>query len=320
MMKNKKKAKDKEFHIVAIILLLWTALIFLVLLLWNRNLSAADDTAESEKAETVFANQKYSIETHLEIAHTETTTETETIPETEPETEYPDKAEVTMAKDVMDEIIAENPPVSCKLEDVPYYSQRNLLPTGCEIISAKMVLEYYTQEETDVNDLIENLNVQSPREENGRTYAPHPSQAFIGTPYSSSGFGCFSQAIVRMLNKMLPEEYKAVDTSGTDLQALAETYIPQGTPVLVWATINMQQSVPYLGWYLYDYMGNPTDEWYDWRANEHCLVLIGYDENYYYFNDPNSYYGNTCFKRDIVLKRYEEIGMYSAVVIEADNN
>lgn len=207
------------------------------------------------------------------------------------------------------------PPAACMIEDVPYYSQRGLLPTGCELVSAKMLLEYYTHEEVDIQDIIDRVDCQYPVDVGGIPCAPHPYDAFIGSPWDPTSFGCFSGIICDMMNDLLPKNYMAVDTSDTDLAELAETYLPQGRPVLVWATISMVSSFPHMGWYISDEHCQPTDEWYDWRANEHCLVLIGYDEQYYYFNDPYLWNGGTKYARDIVEKRYEEIGRYSAVVV-----
>lgn len=208
------------------------------------------------------------------------------------------------------------PPEEILLEDVPYYTQHGLLPTGCELVSAKMLLEYYTGEPVDIQDIIDRMDCQYPKEVNGIPCAPHPSEAFIGSPWDSTSFGCFSPIICDMMNELLPREYMAVDTTGTEIQELAETYLPQGKPVLVWATIAMTKSFPHRGWYLTDAHCQPTEEWYDWLANEHCLVLIGYDADYYYFNDPYAWSACTRYRRDIVEIRCEEMDRYSAVVVE----
>lgn len=207
-------------------------------------------------------------------------------------------------------------PESVLIEDVPYYSQKNILPTGCEIISAKMLLEYYSRQETEIEDMLSVISCQSFQWEHGRLYASHPEDAFIGNPYSESGYGCFAPVIVRMLNHLLPDSYRAVDISGTELQELAETYLPQGTPVLVWATIGMWNASPTSSWYLYNSRGYATDHQFQWLANEHCMVLIGYDTDYYYFQDPYESNGTMKFRKDISEKRYEEIGSYSVVVTE----
>ena len=121
-----------------------------------------------------------------------------------------------------------------------------------------------------------------------------------------------------MMNELLPDGYTAKETSGTPVAELAETYIPQGQPVLLWATIAMIDSYPHGGWYILGDDGKPTDEWYDWLASEHCMVLIGYDAENYYFNDPYAYSACRAFRREIVEKRYEEIGGYSAVVLQEE--
>ena len=236
-----------------------------------------------------------------------------TDPPTEPPTTAPITTEPTTEPPTTE---PPPPPESCILEDVPYYSQHGLLPTGCELVSAKMLLEYYTGTEVDIQDIIDRVDCQYPQDVNGIPCAPHPSEAFIGSPWDPTSFGCFAPIICDMMNQLLPDDYMAVEMTGTPLAELAETYIPQGRPVLVWATIGMCKSSEYRGWYISDEHCLPTDEWYDWLVNEHCLVLIGYDENYYYFNDPYAWGTGTRYGRELVETRYEEMSRYSAVVVE----
>ena len=256
------------------------------------------------------------------IHATEPVTEAETIAViTEPPTTMPPTTEPpTTQPPTTEPPTTEPPPASAMIENVPYYSQHGLLPTGCELVSAKMLLEYYTGREVDMQDIIDRVDCQYPQDVDGIPCAPHPSEAFIGSPWDETSFGCFSPIICDMMNNLLPRGYVAVDTTGTELSELAETYIPQGRPVLVWATIAMLQSFPHMGWYLMDEHGKPTDEWYDWLANEHCLVLIGYDEDYYYFNDPYAWRTGTRYGREIVEKRYAEMDQYSAVVLPVPEN
>ena len=235
---------------------------------------------------------------------TEPPTEPPTLPETEPTTVPATEPPTT------------EPLESAQIENVPYYSQRSLLPTGCELVSAKMVLEYYSGEEVPIKEITDRVHCQYPQDIDGKPCAPHPSQAFIGDPWDPTSYGCFAAVVCDMMNELLPEGYTAAETSGTPVAELAETYIPQGTPVLLWATIAMIDSYPHGGWYLADENGEPTDEWYEWLASEHCLVLIGYDEDYYYFNDPYAWSGCTKFRRERVEMRHEEIGGYSAVVLK----
>ncbi len=239
--------------------------------------------------------QVHTIE-YVTEATTEATTEAATEAATEATTEYIE------------------PPESIQLE-VPYISQKGLLPTGCELVSAMMVLQYYGADVT-VEEIIDNTNSAYPKTQNGRTYGYHPEVAFIGSPWDETSFGCYSPVIVDMMNKLLPEGKIAKDVSGNDLQTLAEVYLPRNMPVLVWATISMLENYPNIGWYLYDEDGNPTDEWYDWQANEHCLVLVGYDSEYYYLNDPYGNRGLVKYDRELVETRYNSIGQYAVVVVD----
>lgn len=273
---------------------LWTAMTSALLVTASAIVCVTVFTPERTEPEVVIPTEAV---TETTLPTTLPTTEPTTLPTTEPTTEPP-------------------PPESVKLE-IPYYSQRNVLPTGCELISAKMVLEYYAGEKISVDDIIDNMVCRYPKDIDGKPTAPHPENAFIGHPTDPSSFGCFAPVVTDMMNALLPEGYTAVDTTGTELQALAETYLPQETPVMIWATINMVSHEDYLGWYLEDEDGEPTDEWYDWQVNEHCLVLVGYDSEYYYFNDPNSWQSMTKFGRELVEKRYNSMGMYSIVVQES---
>lgn len=263
---------------------------------------------------TACQNPDPGIQADLPVS-TETTFTTETVAITETAT-HPSTTSIHPETKISEvpEII--EIPESILLEDVPYYSQEDILPTGCEIISAKMLLEFYTHQETELDEMLSVIPCQYPKEENHRLYAPHPENAFIGNPRNESSFGCFAPVIVKMLNHLLPDAYQAVDTSGTDLQELAETYLPQNTPVLVWATIGMWNPFPNVSWYLYNEKGYPTDHEFQWLANEHCMVLIGYDADYYYFQDPYESNGTMKFRKDISEKRYEEIGCYSVIVTE----
>ena len=52
---------------------------------------------------------------------------------------------------------------------------------------------------------------------------------------------------------------------------------------------------------------------FTWPGHEHCMLLIGYDEDFYYFNDPIS---GAClsFKKELSEKRFEEIGSRAVVI------
>ena len=59
---------------------------------------------------------------------------------------------------------------------------------------------------------------------------------------------------------------------------------------------------------------------YTWISGEHCLVLVGYDKDKYYFNDPYKNHGLIGYQKSLVEKRFEELGKQSLVILEKQNN
>lgn len=205
------------------------------------------------------------------------------------------------------------PPETAYIDGVPILSQKDIAPTGCELVSAQMILEYYGVD-ADFDTLAGELNCANIVVIDGYLHAPHPQEAFIGSPYSSESYGCYALPILNVMNKFLPSGKRAVDTTGTELSELVREYIPNGQPLLIWATINMVETEPWGGWYLLDKNGDPTNEWFDWMVHEHCLALVGYDEDSYIFHDPHEDNGEIRYPKDVVEQRYDAMGRYSIVV------
>lgn len=50
-----------------------------------------------------------------------------------------------------------------------------------------------------------------------------------------------------------------------------------------------------------------------WMQNEHCMVLVGFDEENYYFCDSVS--GKlTAYEKEVSEERYSQVGMQAIVV------
>lgn len=195
--------------------------------------------------------------------------------------------------------------------DVPYISQEGSYATGCELVSATMVLNYYGYD-VSVKDVVAKTPFSELQQVNGSLTGPHPSEAFIGDPTSENGFGCYAPVVTQVMNSVFQQDGRknAADISGLDFDALIP-HIRKGDPVIVWATMNMTPSYAGKSWIL-----QKTGEKFVWPAGEHCLVLVGYDQNKYYFNDPYDSNGLIGFQKDLVRLRYEELGR-QAVVVES---
>lgn len=213
-------------------------------------------------------------------------------------------------------------PAKYQIDGVPFISQNNGYPSGCESISTTMLLNYFNYDISPETFIDGYLHTDYLRESDDGTavVGPDPYTAFIGTPYDESSLGCYPPVVVDAMNRIFDETNsgnKAVDTTGMSLDELIDTYIVQDEPVLVWSTM-----------YLWDAF--VTDSWivegsseespykdgdlYEWIANEHCLVLTGYDKDYYYFNDPLYNNAKIQYEKTAFEQRFEEIGRCSAAI------
>lgn len=194
-----------------------------------------------------------------------------------------------------------------KMIDVPAICQYPELPTGCESVAAAMVLRYYnadiTAEEFAESWLECSENFYS---KNDKLYGPDPNKVFAGNPFSENSYGCFAAPIVEAINEN-STKYNAKKVTDKSLQELCVEYIDSDKPILIWATMGMKESKKGRTWYLKD--GSE----FTWIAGEHCLVLVGYNREYYIFNDPQS--GSmVAFQKHIAEKRFRELGAQAVYI------
>lgn len=191
--------------------------------------------------------------------------------------------------------------------DVPLISQEECgYQTGCELVSGAMVLQYYGTEASpqDVYEVIP----KSLTNWNADGTGADPRQVFIGDPQGMGGYGCYADPLIDAMNQLLNEKWHAINISGTSLAELEEGYLKKGTPVIIWTTIHMMEPGNGKRWKLQD----GTE--FQWIAGEHCLVLVGADEDYYYFNDPN-YAGEVVgYERRTVEERYRQLGKQAIII------
>jgi uncharacterized protein YvpB len=211
-----------------------------------------------------------------------------------------------------------------KLVNVPYVNQ-NDIASGCESASATMLLQYYgykisAKEFTD-NYLIKKDWFLGSDE---KPYGPDPYAAYTGNPYQSGGlhcgFGIFAPGTAKSIDKVLDaKRHQTKIITGMNLIDLIKNYIDKNIPVLIWATMDMKKSS-----YGYSWIINYVDEnspykigdIFTWVKGEHCLVLVGYDDNNYYFNDPYKNHGLITYEKELVNLRFLELGKQSVVILE----
>ena len=200
-----------------------------------------------------------------------------------------------------------------KLIQVPYIDQTRKYPTGCESVSAVMLL-HYLGISISVDEFIRTYLKKEPMElREGRLHGPDPFRCFAGSPYDSESFGCYPPVIVEALNRVLTEwetGKKAVDISGMPMEELLTQFIDKNIPVIFWASIDLKETIAGPEWLLSD------GTVFSWISNEHCMLLVGYDDKCYYFNDPWQNHGCVGCPRELVEQWHREQREMAAVVVD----
>lgn len=194
------------------------------------------------------------------------------------------------------------------LLNVPYLSQAERMPTGCELVSAAMLLHFWGYDLTPEEFAAEHIPFSpNPSKQNGQWYGASPNRCFIGDPFSPNGYGCFAPVIQAGLEQVISEKLQVCNLTGTPLSQLEST-LHEGNPLLIWVTMDMKPVSPGTQWYL------PDGSLFQWPSGEHCVVLVGYDADFYYCNDPLVPGGMTAYPKALVHQRYEELGRQALLI------
>lgn len=202
--------------------------------------------------------------------------------------------------------------ITSHIIDVTGLSQDGI-PTGCEAVSTVAALNYAGIDISIDRFISDYLRQENFFIKNGKTYGPNPHKAFAGDPYSS-GLGCFSEVIVDAISAMKQDNYAGSgrliykSVVGTDIEELVRDYIDSDIPVICWVTMDMVKTYNGMKYTLTD------GTQYTWKANEHCMLFCGYDEDKYYFLDPLSGGEMRGYDKKLVEKRYIEMGCEAVVV------
>lgn len=189
-----------------------------------------------------------------------------------------------------------------EIKNVPLINQNPKYPNGCESASAVMLLNYYGSNIT-LDEFISKLPKNQVYVENGTRFGPDPGLYYAGNPADDTkGWGCFDLVIAKTIQQIIKEEklqLKVNTQNGKDpLDILALNY-----PCLIWVTINYEEVEEVFTWLSYD-----QKETYTYPKNEHVVVLTGYDDNYYYINDPLKNETNIPVEKEKLEASYDSLG------------
>lgn len=186
------------------------------------------------------------------------------------------------------ETVEETPlPDNYSISNFGFTGQMPELPTGCEITSLTMVLNYYgypVDKMTMALDYLPTLGWTDIYYGNdGTVYGNDIYNYFIGDPQSETdGLSCGAGAIVTAANNYLADNGNAMqaeDETGAEPEQLYR-FVSEGTPVVVWGTISMEERQVMEDWSSEDGRAE------SWAMNDHCMVLIGYDTENVTVADP----------------------------------
>ncbi|MCY9693397.1 C39 family peptidase [Paenibacillus alginolyticus] len=197
--------------------------------------------------------------------------------------------------------ISSNKPVKAStMLDAPLVLQNPELPSGCEITALTMLLQYYGIKKNKMELLHDMKTDPTPIQwgENGSIlYWGNPNLGYVGDiTGKKKGFGIYSAGLFPLLNSYIPT---AVDLTRSSFGVL-EAQIEQGFPVVVWTTITYQ--VP------------SEKQWTIWDSplgliqttfQEHSVLLVGYDEEHVYVNDPLSGKKNVQVEKQQFIQTWE---------------
>lgn len=204
-------------------------------------------------------------------------------------------------------------PESAKIENVPYINQHKLgYPMGCEAASGTMLLRYYGYD-VSMADVVAAVPSGKGKYQIGDTwYAADPFEEFVGDPRNTSSegaYGCFAKPLATGMSKFAGD--RVTDISGCTVEELFR-HISQGRPAVIWGASNEATLTDGVSWQCVDKNGKSTGKYFQEIKREHCMVLVGYDSEYVYLNDP-SHNAYLAQNKDLFISNW--IKLYSQAIV-----
>jgi uncharacterized protein YvpB len=179
------------------------------------------------------------------------------------------------------------------IDGVPHLSQLPELQRGCEVTSLAMLLQYEGIP-ADKMKLAKQIHKLPFRDEN--YVRSNPYDGFVGDIYtfSKSGYGVYHGPVANLAETYMPGRIK--DITGQSIEAVYDL-IDNGSPV--WVITNST------------FAPLPESEFTVWNTNsgdvkitysEHSVLIVGYDEQSVYINDPLAESGY----KDVPRKAFEQ--------------
>jgi uncharacterized protein YvpB len=196
------------------------------------------------------------------------------------------------------------------LINVPVVNQYPEMPVGCEISAAVSAINYmgYNISDTDFAKKYfkhknEADNFGFWYDENDVFYGPDPAVEFVGNPFGW-GYGVYPRAVAKAMNTYfinVGSTSRAYSVTGLIEEDFIRL-IDGGVPVIVWATLDMD-SLEYRDPSVWLTADGKEITWY---KGSHTLVLCGYDDDAFYFMDPNDMEEIIPYGKSLFMTRFKE--------------
>lgn len=186
------------------------------------------------------------------------------------------------------------------LIDAPHVRQLPELPSGCEITSLTMLLQFYGVDKGKMDLVPEMKKDPTPLvwSDNSIQSWGNPNVGFVGeVTGKGKGFGIFHGPLMELLQSYVP---KAVDLTGGTFDML-EKQLADGIPSVVWTTIDYAVPTQWVEW-------NTAQGKVVTTFMEHAVLLVGYDETNVYVNDPLKGTKSIPINKQAFIKVWEAMG------------
>ena len=184
---------------------------------------------------------------------------------------------------------------------VPCLSQYPELPTGCEVTSLTMLLNYLGCD-VDKTTIADRYLV----------YGDSFVLSYHGDPYEDNGAGIYPPGIIQTVANyaiQTDQTLAAVDLTGMSFRSLYQ-FLENGYPVMLWTTLRAEY--PSFDEEIFEEYNGIR---YPWYINEHCVLLVGYDvkSGTVSVNDP--IYGEMTYDAAYYEEIYQTIGQFALTVL-----
>ncbi|MHC0038620.1 C39 family peptidase [Pseudoneobacillus sp. C159] len=207
---------------------------------------------------------------------------------------------VSLNTPVNNNITVLSQPVS-KLLNVPLINQNPELRYGCEVTSLAMVLQFAGVKVSKLELYKKVKKDPDPikRAANGDiVYWGDPHQGFVGDMTGKrAGYAVFDKPISQLVNDYLPG--RSVNLTNQPFDKVLQ-HVSKGYPVVIWTTGDYRL----------------PDRWESWRHGTqtiktpldlHAVVLVGFDQQNVYLNDPLSNRKNVKVNKQRFIKSWEAL-------------